>query len=145
MTTANVIVEQAMYLNGSTSPIKPAHPLVINQVFGVLVKILNEYASKNIDITGLVIPTLIGDDLEEPDDSTEMLIYNLAVRSAPYLQKQVSMDVKGLAKAKWQDVYNLYGPDPQELRKNSLPVGSGNKTYIQSPVFYPEGYENSEV
>ena len=77
MSTANEIVDGALKLIGATSLIKPARPEVINETFEILVAWLNELASKDIDITGLTIPTVIGDNLGEPADSTTFLMYGL--------------------------------------------------------------------
>lgn len=146
MTVANKIVNDALELIGATSPIQQALPENINKCFSTLQSYLEELASKNIVITDIVIPVNLGTDLNEPADSKESIIYSLAIRTAPKLQKVASAEVRGLSKSLFQSLYNEYGPVPEEIRKNTLALGSGNKNHHSlGPAFYPEGFQNEEV
>lgn len=144
MSTANQIVQEALELVGAYSPLKPARPEIINRAFILLQRYLLWLEARSILLTGIVYPTVIGDQLSEPDDATDFLINNLAVKIAPFLQKEASLTVKGKAKGSFQMIYNTYGPKPKEIRKATLPLGSGNKTEFSNPNFYPEAYETDE-
>jgi hypothetical protein len=142
MSTANVRVNRALNLLGATSPIKKARPEVINLAFEVLVEMLNLWTAQNIAL-GLTIPTVIGDDIEEPSETVLAIDFNLAVTVAPYLFKDPTPAVINKARQTMQAMRTEFVALPATLYPNTLPLGSGNTGPAsgQTPIgrkFYPE-------
>ena len=137
MSTANKLCDRALRLIGATSPIKPAAGETYQQCFEVLLSILNEYESQSVDM-GLTIPTVIGNDLEEPADVTTSLEFILAANVAPYLQKPVTVNIKKKVRAARQYIRSEYGPKPEKCFPDTMPIGSGNKGYPITSPFYAD-------
>lgn len=136
MTTANDLITQAAEMIGATSTVNPLAPSSIQRMFTILLQFLDNLESNNT-IIGLVIPTKLADNLEEPGYATEMLINNLAVKSAPALRLSASMDVKLLAGQLMQDVMRRDNPRPQQPYPDNLPLGKGNNTGPRGRRYWP--------
>ena len=137
MSTANKRVERALNLLGATSPIKKARPEVINLTFETLVEMLEYWGSQNIN-TGITIPQVIGDELNEPPQISMTIDYNLAITVAAYVQKTASQDVTDKAIELMEKLRRQYSPQPQTKYPDTLQLGSGNKTRPLGFTFYPE-------
>lgn len=136
MSTANFRINKALNLIGATSPIKEARPEIFNTTFEILVSMLELWKSQSID-TGIIIPTEIGDELEEPLSTSLTIDFNLAVTIAPYLLKEPSPFVSAKAAQLMQTMRIVYSPLPETIYPDVLPIGSGNKTRPLGVVFYP--------
>lgn len=137
MTTANVFVTNALELIGSSSPIKKPLAEVTNKTFIVLQDMLFLWSSQGIS-TGLTLPTVIGDDLEEPASTRLAIEFNLAVTAAPYLQKEPTQFVSAKARQTMQALRSQFSPLPVTLYPGTLPLGSGNKVRPLGQVYYPD-------
>ena len=96
MSTALVRVTNALFILGANSPIKKARPEIFNLTFDILVTMLKLWSSQGI-ATGLTIPSVIGDELDEPAQAALAIDFNLAVTVAPYLQKIASAEASAKA------------------------------------------------
>lgn len=142
MSTALVRVTNALFILGSTSPIKEARPEIFNLTFDTLVTMLKLWSSQGIS-TGLTIPAVIGDEMDEPAQIDFAIDFNLAVTVAPYLQKIASSETSAKASQGMQALRTQFSPQPVTLYPNTLPLGSGNTgpSSRQSPIgqtFYGE-------
>lgn len=137
MSTANKRVQKALRLLGADSPIKKARPEVYNDVFEELQNMLEYWGSQNIN-TGITIPVVIGDELNEPPQISMTIDYNLAITAAAYIQKTPSQDVVDKAIELMEKLRTQFSPKPQTIYPNTLALGSGNKTRPLGITFYPE-------
>jgi hypothetical protein len=142
MSTALERVNNALFILGATSPIKKARPEIFNLTFDVLVTMLKLWSSQGIS-TGLTIPAVIGDEMEEPAQIDFAIDFNLAATVAPYLQKVLSPEASSKASTTMQSLRAQFTVQPITLYPNSLPLGSGNTgpSSRQSPIgrnFYSE-------
>jgi len=138
MSTAQERVNSALELLGATSPIKVASPEVINKTFDVLVSMLELWNSQSIGITGLTLPTDIGDELNEPPQVQLAIDFNLAITAAPYIRKIPTAETRMKAKSTMQQLRNQFSPKPTTIFPDVLPVGSGNKSQPLGQTFYPD-------
>ena len=135
MSTALERVTNALFILGATSPIKKARPEIFNLTFDTLVTMLKLWSSQGIS-TGLTIPAVIGDELDEPAQIDFAIDFNLAVTVAPYLQKIASPEASSKASSTMQSLRTQFTAQPITLYPNSLPLGSGNTgpSSRQSPI-----------
>lgn len=142
MSTALLRVTNALTIIGSHSPIKKARPEVFNLTFDTLVSMLQLWSAQNIG-TGITIPDVIGDELDEPPQIHFAIDYNLAVTVAPYLQKKATPEVSAKAAQAMQAMRTQFGIQSSTIYPGTLPLGSGNTGPAsgQTPIgprFYPE-------
>ena len=136
MSTAIDLITPALYLNGASSPINPASPELKNETFNVLVNMLIEWSSLNINL-GVTIPTNPTDELNNPPDTNEVIKYQLAVRSAPYFQLTAPMSVMGEAAKLYSNLLTVYAPHSLPEWTDTLPVGAGNTRGSKPRVYFP--------
>lgn len=144
MTTGTVIVQDALRLIGAHSPFSPADPDAI--VFGIskLNSMLEAWLTKGIKIgfTPLEVP---GDNANEPIDTLNGIVSNLALELAPAFDngKQiVSADLRTNATRSFADIKNVYQSlsVPNKVVSSTLPVGAGNNTRrFNDQVYFPVG------
>lgn len=136
MSTAIDLIKKALYLSGCSSEINPATPELIQICFEDLVVFIDEIDSIGITL-GLSLPTSLTDDINEPPDTTKMFESNIAVRTAPYFQKDAPSATKKLAKRQYRQLLTLYAPHPLPEWPDTLPVGAGNTRGTRPRAFYP--------
>lgn len=136
MTTANDLITQAAEMIGATSTVNPLAPSSIKRMFTILLQFLDNLESNNT-IIGLVIPVNQTDDLQEPGYATEMLITNLAVKSAPSLRLTAPLEVRLMSGQLMQDVMRRDNPRPQQPYPDNLPLGKGNNTGPRGRRYWP--------
>lgn len=143
MSTGTAIIERALQAIGAHSIISPASPSSIVLGKEKLNSMLEMWLSQGIDIgfTPLDVP---GDELNEPNDTTNGIIDNLSLRLAPAFDngKQiVSPDLRRDAKVGYANIKNLYQKltVPQKVVSSTLPKGAGNRRWGNRRVFFPKG------
>ena len=71
----------------------------------------------------------LDDETDVPDNSNEAIYLNLALRLAPIVGKQVSMETKAAAKSAYGEVLN-HATKPNEMQfPTTMPAGAGNKPW----------------
>lgn len=130
MSTGTSIIQRALQTIGAHSIVSPADPDSIVLGFERLNSMLEMWLSIGIVIgfTPLEVP---GDELNEPVDTRNGIITNLAVQLAPYFDNGkgiVSPELSRDARLGYFNIKNLYqGVDiPSKVVSSTLPVGSGN-------------------
>lgn len=128
---------------GATSVASPPAPESI--VFGLrkLTSLMEMWLSKNIILgtTPLEVP---GDELNEPADTRNGIVFNLAIMMAPGFDNGkviVSQTLRNNATSEFGDIKTLYQKlvIPQKVVSSTLPVGAGNERGFRSRVFFPKG------
>lgn len=135
MSTAIDLIKKALYLSGCSSEINPASPELTQICFEDLTVFIEELDSIGITL-GLTMPVLLTDDISEPADTTKMFESNIAVRTAPYFQKDAPPATKKLAKKQYRQLLINYAPFPLPNYPDTLPIGSGNIRGVKPRVFY---------
>lgn len=142
MSTGTSIIEEALEEIGVHSVLSPSSPENIIKGMKKLNSMLEGWLSKNILIgfTPLEAP---GDNLNEPADTRNGIIYNLAINLASTFKVAVSPDLKGLATVGMDDIAQIYQVHviPAKVVSDTLPVGAGNRRWRDARVFFPVGTE----
>ena len=143
MSTGTAIIERALQKIGAHSIVQPSNPEDIVIGMNALNSMLETWLTQGIDIgvTPLDVP---GDELNEPTDTQNGIINNLAIELAPDFDNGklvVSADLRRNAKTGFQSIKNLYQKVtiPKKVVSSTLPVGAGNSRGINRRVFFPEG------
>jgi len=143
VTTGTEIAQRALGCIGAHSTAAPASADSIVTVINLLNPMLEMWLSKGIQIgfTPLDVP---GDELNETADSFNAIIYNLAIKSAPFFDNGkpiVSQELRTNAKVEFQDIKNLYQKItiPKKVVSSTLPVGAGNSRGVNNRTFFPKG------
>lgn len=143
MSTGTDIIKEALQEIGAHSNIAPASPDSIVLGMKKLNSMLEMWLSKNISIgfTPLSVP---GDELNEPADTRNGIIDNLAMKLAPPFdngKQVVSQDLRINARTGFQDIKNLYQKItvPDKKVSSTLPVGAGNSRGVNRRTFFPKG------
>lgn len=138
MSTGTDLIEKALMEIGAHSVVSPAPPESINIGLGKLNAMLQQWTSESIAME--VVPLrAAGEQLGEPADATDAIIYNLAIRLAPSFDAPVSPDLRGLAQSTYSTIKALYRKVtiPRLVPTGTLPKGSGhskgyaNRTYMK--------------
>lgn len=143
MSTGTDIIEEALQEIGAHSAIAPASPASIVLGMKRLNSMLETWLTKNIAIgfTPLEVP---GDELNEPADTRNGIISNLAIAVAPPFDNGrniVSNELRTNAKTQFGDIKNLYQKVtiPDKVVSSTLPVGAGNSRGVNRRTFFPKG------
>ena len=79
----------------------------------------------------------LDDATSVPDASNEAIYTNLALRIAPIVGKQVSMETKRIARESYMQLLSRF-TKPQEMQlPDTMPMGQGNKPWRQDTPFMP--------
>lgn len=140
MSIGTVIIETALKNIGAHSLVAPADPSDITQGKDVLNSMLQSWIMRDISlgITPLSVP---GDELNEPADATNGIVYNLALYMAPRFDNGktvVSQELRNLARSEYEYIYGHYLVHciPSINVSSTLPRGAGNTRGIDPQVFY---------
>jgi len=143
MSTGTAIIKRALQKIGANSVVAPADPESITLGLETLNSMLEMWLSDGIEIgfTPLEVP---GDELNEPIDTRNGIICNLAIWLAPDFdngKNVVSQSLssaakrsKGRIKANYQRL-----SIPEKVVSSTLPVGSGNTRGFQRRTFFQKG------
>jgi hypothetical protein len=137
MSTANERVRSALQLLGADTPIKPARAETLNKTFKILQQMLALWNSQSIN-TSITMPTVIGDELGEPEQTQLAIDYQLAIKTASAIQKVATPDVRAQSRTLMQQLRNQFSPKPTTIYPGTMPIGTGNKTFPIGPTFYPD-------
>lgn len=143
MTSGQVLSERALQKIGAHSLFSPADPQAF--VIGVetLNSMLENWLSKGIQI-GFTPMDVPADDANEPPDTRNAVINNLALELAPYFDNGkvvVSPELARVALKDFIDVKNSYQAIsvPDKVVSSTLPVGQGNQIDSNSRIFFARG------
>ena len=143
MSIGTDIIQEALNQIGAHSIVSPADPESIVKAMKVLNSMLQLWLSKSIDMgtTPLKNP---GDELNEPLDGRQVIIYNLAVKTAPMFENGkviVSQDLKRNALSGFDDIRSLYQviTIPDKVVSSTLPRGQGNTRFRDFRIFQGHG------
>ncbi len=143
MSTGTDIIQRALQKIGVFSVASPPAPEDILVGFETLNSMLEMWLSRNIQIgfTPLEEP---GSELNEPPDTRNGIISNLALELAPNWDNGkgiVSRELQVLAALQFVQIKNLYQQltIPDKVVSSTLPVGQGNMRGYSRRVFFPKG------
>lgn len=145
MTIGTKIIQRALRKIGAHSNIAPASPDSVVLGMDNLNSMLELWLSKNIRIgfTPLEAP---GDELNEPPDTTNGIVNNLAIILSPDFDngKQiVSNELRTNARVEFTDIKRIYlsVTIPEKVVSSTLPKGIGNQRFQQGceQTYFPKG------
>ncbi len=143
MTTGTDIIQRALQAIGAHSIVSPADPDSIVLGFEELNSMLEMWLSIGITIgfTPLKVP---GDELNEPPDTRNGIISNLALQLAPAFDNGkiiVSQHLQRNARLGYFNIKNLYQTItiPDKVVSSTLPVGAGNSRFARNRIFFKKG------
>lgn len=148
MSSGTFIAQSALQEIGAHSLAAPAPPEVIENTANRLGKMLQRWFSWGIKIpfTPLDAP---GDELSEPADTTEAIIFNLALDISGGFSNGsaqiVSPDLRNNARKTFVQVKQIYRKliVPPRRASSTTPRGQGNVNGIRTRIFFVDGEELS--
>lgn len=143
MSTGTAIIKDALKAIGVHSVGVPAAPENIIDGMNALNSMLETWLSKNI-IIGFTPLETPGDDLNEPTDTRNGIVWNLAICGSPYFDNGtpiVSPDLRSLARDSYNDISNLYKivVIPGKVISSTTPLGEGNRRGVNNVNYFPKG------
>ena len=141
MTTGTKIIKRALSKIQSHSVMSEATPEAIEDSMFELNSMMDELRTRGI-LTKTNILENHGDDLGEPEDCTNAIVYNLAVRRAPDHNRPVSDTLSALAEHGMDFIERNYEElnIPDMVPSSTLPMGQGNKGGLRrSRTFHGRG------
>ena len=143
MSTGTDLIQRALQTIGAHSIVSPADPDSIIVGMERLNSMLEMWLSFGIDIgfTPLEVP---GDELNEPPDTRNGIIANLALQLAPTFDNGkviVSPVLQRDAKLGYHNIKNIYQrlTIPKKVVSSTLPVGAGNSRRVHARTFFRKG------
>lgn len=137
--TKRQLVEQAYEEIGLAAYVYDLSPEQLQSAMRRMDSMVSTWMTKGI-LLGYPVPVNPQNaDLDEssniPDTAVDAVYQNLAIRLAPGMGKQVSLELKALAKASY-DALLMKAAFPNEMQYDgSLPLGAGNKPTMIDRVF----------
>lgn len=143
MSTGTEIIQAALQEIGASSVLSPPSPESIEVGLRALNSMMEMWESRNI-LTGAMPLEVPGDELNEPPDTTNGIINNLAIKLSPKFDngKQiVSADLRNLAREEFALIKSLYQVlvTPDKVVSSTTPVGQGNERYFRARNFFRRG------
>ena len=143
MSTGTVIIERALQVIGAHSIASPADPESIVLGMEKLNSMLEMWLTDDIKIgtTPLEVP---GDELNEPSDTRNGIINNLAIELAPDFDNGkivVSPQLTQNVRIDFIRIEKRYGTIsiPKRVVSSTLPRGAGNNRGFRSRTFFSKG------
>ena len=134
MTTATVIVNDALALLNLYSDVLPADPAHQQRGFTSLVSMLHRMRGDGMLVVNQM-PASILSDLKEPSWATDGLKFELASAVAPFLRAALTQEQEMYRQKAMQTLMNNAAPPVACSLPATLPRGSGNWEY-QDDSFY---------
>lgn len=141
MSSGTSIVENALEEIGAHSIPAPAAPESIVKGEKTLSSMLQSWLSEGIDL-GIVPLPAPGDELGEPEDTTNAITYKLALLLLPsFPGLPVTPTLVVNARTEFDTVKRLYQvfTIPDKVVSSTLPRGQGNQRFFRSRVFAGKG------
>lgn len=140
MSTGTALVLRAGKKIGAHSIANPMDPNDIADSARTLNSMLHQWLSDGIDI-GFTPIDLPGEEVNEPPDTTNAIINNLAIQLAPEFDTPVSPQLQANADGNFFKIKELYEviTIPEKVVSSTLPVGAGNDRGIGLNTFFREG------
>ncbi len=141
MSAGTFIIKKALRTIGAYSIAASADPDSISEGMDYLNGMIQTWESKNI-VMGATPLSVPGDELNEPADTTNAIIANLALLMAPTFDNGalsvVSPRLEGNAKSLFLDMKRAYSTAkaPRRIVSTTLPRGEGNREYITNKPFF---------
>lgn len=139
MSTGTQVAQDALACIQANSTAAPASAESIVTTVRLLNSMMELWLSKGIKIgfTPLDVPA---DNLNETADSYNAIIYNLAIKAAPFFGKVVSQDLRINAGNEFRAVKAQYQriTIPKKTVSSTLPRGQGNTNDFFRQPFYGE-------
>ena len=131
MSTGTAIIKDALKEIGVHSVVSPAAPESIEDGRKKLNSMLEMWLSRNI-ILGTTPLDQAGDELNEPEDCRNGIVYNLAIQCASLFDNGkviVSPDLRTNARVSFQNINSLYASleIPSKVLSSTTPIGAGNR------------------
>lgn len=128
MTTGTVLVQNALKMIGAHSVVSPANVEAINDGGVTLVSMLEMWLTEGVNI-GFTPPAAVGNDINEPPDTTNGITTNLAVLLLPNFPGVTpTAGLFTLAATQKAKIFSNYRSlsIPKKRASSTLPLGSGN-------------------
>ena len=143
MSTGTVIIQDALKQIGAHSTNSPVSSDTLETARSILNSMLEMWTSKSIFIRTTPL-SVVGDDLNEPIDTRNAIMYNLAIFLAPGFDNAkiiVSTDLRMLARETLETITKLYQnvEIPELVISSTTPLGAGNDRGLRSRTFFPRG------
>ena len=143
MSTGTAIITDALKAIAATSYFEEAPPESIIDGMNALNSMLETWRSKGILINTIPLEEP-GDNLNEPPDSRNAIVWNLAMDMAPYFntgQTVVTPALAANAKRSYAFVSDVYRQIiiPPKTVSSTTPVGEGNRRGVNIRVYFPRG------
>lgn len=141
MSTGTEIIKDALQKIGAHSVATPANPEAIEAGRKALNSMCEMWLSEGIrfGFTPLKVP---GDDLNEPADARNGIVFNLAIMLAPDFGKDVSSNLNRMATTTFAKIRNIYEvvTVPDRVVSSTLPKGQGNhESFGSDQTFFRDG------
>ncbi len=143
MSIGTNIIQDALKALGAHSTASPASSGTLEDGRLILNSMLELWTSQSIFIRTVPI-SVVGEDLNEPIDARNAIVYNLAIMLAPALDNGkaiVSKDLRDLATTTFSTIRALYQDVevPEMVISSTTPLGAGNTRGARSPTFFARG------
>lgn len=140
MSTGTALIEDALKENGVISVAVPSSPEQITDGMNKLNSMLQIWVTRNIFL-GTVPITAPGQEVSEPEDTRNAIVFNLAIILANVYSVPVSADLRGNAAREFATVKRAYQDlsIPDKIASSTLPLGQGNAKGIDAKVFIKKG------
>jgi len=143
MSDGTTIIQKALQRIGAHSVISPASSEAILVGKDALNSMIEMWLSKGIDF-GFAPLDAPGDDLNEPADTRNGIISNLAIFLAPDFDNGktvVSQDLKNIARSEFNNIKRLYRKVvvPDKVVSSTLPKGAGSDSLFLDSRYFNRG------
>ena len=143
MTTGTELTKRALEMLGADSPLAPANIESITRGRAVLMSMLEMWLTDNI-VLGFSPIDKNGEELNEPTDTTNGIVSNLAIIMEPMFPGISDPGLARLAAKQKRDIERSYRSltIPKKVVSSTLPRGAGNRHRNfggRGDEFFPEG------
>jgi hypothetical protein len=137
MSTAQSLIDKALFVMGASSPMKPAQPEMYQQGLDGLIDMLSRWGNLNTNL-GITIPSSLTTEINNPLGTDGAIYYTLAKELCPLFQKALGRDVLDMQARLFEDLLTVYNPLPLPQYPSTLPVGQGNRLSGYDRAYYPQ-------
>lgn len=141
MTTGTVLIQNALKMIGAHSVLAQANVEAINDGLPTLNSMLEMWLTEDVKI-GFTPTSVVGEDINEPPDTTNGIISNLAFELLPNFPGVAAPAGLAVLAAKHKRrIFSNYRDItiPQKVVSSTLPRGSGNSTFFNDSRYFNVG------